>query len=264
MSLEEKMEADARSICFVNARSHAGCRPFWGLESLLGSHLGSGVFFGVWGLIWGLDWGLGSLMGSDLGSGFSFGVWGLLWGLFWGRVSYGVSFWVWGLFWGLGSLLGPHLGPGVSFEGPFWGLGSPLGSVGFSMGHWAVLWGTGVSYGARGVPAMGWRPSMGHRDLVCSWGLPWGTGLFYGALGFPMGQEGPPLWGRVLCYGVTSPPCPDPQPQVDYGATAEELEAHFHGCGSVNRVTILCDKYSGHPKGSVPKIPLNHPKINPK
>lgn len=36
---------------------------------------------------------------------------------------------------------------------------------------------------------------------------------------------------------------------VDYSATAEELEAHFHGCGSVNRVTILCDKYTGHPKG---------------
>lgn len=36
---------------------------------------------------------------------------------------------------------------------------------------------------------------------------------------------------------------------VDYSATAEELEQHFHGCGSVNRVTILCDKYSGHPKG---------------
>jgi len=36
---------------------------------------------------------------------------------------------------------------------------------------------------------------------------------------------------------------------VDYSATAEELEAHFHGCGSVNRVTILCDKFSGHPKG---------------
>uniref|UniRef100_A0A2I3G051 Polyadenylate-binding protein 2 n=1 Tax=Nomascus leucogenys TaxID=61853 RepID=A0A2I3G051_NOMLE len=36
---------------------------------------------------------------------------------------------------------------------------------------------------------------------------------------------------------------------VDYGATAEKLEAHFHGCGSVNRVTILCDKFSGHPKG---------------
>lgn len=42
---------------------------------------------------------------------------------------------------------------------------------------------------------------------------------------------------------------PTPTPQVDYGATAEELEAHFHGCGSVNRVTILCDKFSGHPKG---------------
>lgn len=37
--------------------------------------------------------------------------------------------------------------------------------------------------------------------------------------------------------------------QVDYGATAEELEQHFHGCGSVNRVTILCNKFDGHPKG---------------
>ena len=37
--------------------------------------------------------------------------------------------------------------------------------------------------------------------------------------------------------------------QVDYGATAEELEQHFHGCGSINRVTILCNKYDGHPKG---------------
>ena len=36
---------------------------------------------------------------------------------------------------------------------------------------------------------------------------------------------------------------------VDYGATAEELEAHFHGCGSINRVTILCDRFTGHPKG---------------
>jgi len=36
---------------------------------------------------------------------------------------------------------------------------------------------------------------------------------------------------------------------VDYGATAEELEQHFHGCGAVNRVTILCNKYDGHPKG---------------
>ncbi|XP_007449418.1 PREDICTED: polyadenylate-binding protein 2-like, partial [Lipotes vexillifer] len=36
---------------------------------------------------------------------------------------------------------------------------------------------------------------------------------------------------------------------VGYGATAEELEAHFHGCGSVNHVIILCDKFSGHPKG---------------
>lgn len=37
--------------------------------------------------------------------------------------------------------------------------------------------------------------------------------------------------------------------QVDYSATADDLEKHFHGCGSINRVTILCDKYTGHPKG---------------
>ncbi|XP_052871964.1 polyadenylate-binding protein 2 [Anopheles cruzii] len=36
---------------------------------------------------------------------------------------------------------------------------------------------------------------------------------------------------------------------VDYGASAEELEAHFHGCGAINRVTILCNKADGHPKG---------------
>ena len=39
--------------------------------------------------------------------------------------------------------------------------------------------------------------------------------------------------------------------QVDYGVTAEELESHFNSCGQINRVTILCDKFSGHPKGSV-------------
>lgn len=36
---------------------------------------------------------------------------------------------------------------------------------------------------------------------------------------------------------------------VDYAATAEELEQHFHGCGSINRVTILCNKFDGNPKG---------------
>uniref|UniRef100_A0A8C6XJ67 PABPN1 like, cytoplasmic n=1 Tax=Naja naja TaxID=35670 RepID=A0A8C6XJ67_NAJNA len=37
--------------------------------------------------------------------------------------------------------------------------------------------------------------------------------------------------------------------QVDYGGTAEELESYFNSCGQINRVTILCDKFSGHPKG---------------
>ena len=36
---------------------------------------------------------------------------------------------------------------------------------------------------------------------------------------------------------------------VDYGATADELEQHFLGCGVVKRVSILCNKFDGHPKG---------------
>ncbi|KAI7856333.1 hypothetical protein BDC45DRAFT_503688 [Circinella umbellata] len=36
---------------------------------------------------------------------------------------------------------------------------------------------------------------------------------------------------------------------VDYGSTPEELQAHFQSCGTINRVTILCDKFTGHPKG---------------
>jgi len=36
---------------------------------------------------------------------------------------------------------------------------------------------------------------------------------------------------------------------VDYSATPEELQAHFQSCGTINRVTILCDKWTGHPKG---------------
>ncbi|CAD7689268.1 unnamed protein product [Nyctereutes procyonoides] len=36
---------------------------------------------------------------------------------------------------------------------------------------------------------------------------------------------------------------------VDYGSTAEELEAYFDPCGEVHRVTILRNKFSGHPQG---------------
>lgn len=36
---------------------------------------------------------------------------------------------------------------------------------------------------------------------------------------------------------------------VDYSSSPEELQAHFQSCGTINRVTILCDKYTGHPKG---------------
>lgn len=39
--------------------------------------------------------------------------------------------------------------------------------------------------------------------------------------------------------------------QVDYGATADELEMYFNGCGHVNRVTIPYNRFTGHPKGYV-------------
>mmetsp|Transcript_4120 Transcript_4120/g.8507 ORF Transcript_4120/g.8507 Transcript_4120/m.8507 type:complete len:231 (+) Transcript_4120:173-865(+) len=37
--------------------------------------------------------------------------------------------------------------------------------------------------------------------------------------------------------------------QVDYSTTPEELLGHFEACGTVERVTIVCDKYTGKPKG---------------
>ncbi|KAG7527364.1 hypothetical protein FFLO_07009 [Filobasidium floriforme] len=36
---------------------------------------------------------------------------------------------------------------------------------------------------------------------------------------------------------------------VDYLATPEEIQQHFQACGAINRITILCDKFTGHPKG---------------
>lgn len=38
---------------------------------------------------------------------------------------------------------------------------------------------------------------------------------------------------------------------VDYAASPEEIQAHFQSCGSINRVTILLDKFTGQPKGCV-------------
>ena len=42
---------------------------------------------------------------------------------------------------------------------------------------------------------------------------------------------------------------------VDYESTPEEIQAHFQSCGAINRVTILLDKFTGHPKGFVLPIP---------
>lgn len=37
--------------------------------------------------------------------------------------------------------------------------------------------------------------------------------------------------------------------QVDYSATGDQLSAHFSDCGTINRVTIVCNKATGQPKG---------------
>lgn len=46
--------------------------------------------------------------------------------------------------------------------------------------------------------------------------------------------------------------------QVDYASTPEEIQGHFGACGTINRVTILCDKFTGHPKGYALDIFLIH------
>lgn len=38
---------------------------------------------------------------------------------------------------------------------------------------------------------------------------------------------------------------------VDYSVSPEEIQAHFQQVGSINRVTILLDKFTGQPKGYV-------------
>eukprot|EP00617_Octactis_speculum_P014675 CAMPEP_0185743680 /NCGR_PEP_ID=MMETSP1174-20130828/1488_1 /TAXON_ID=35687 /ORGANISM="Dictyocha speculum, Strain CCMP1381" /LENGTH=161 /DNA_ID=CAMNT_0028416541 /DNA_START=37 /DNA_END=519 /DNA_ORIENTATION=- len=37
--------------------------------------------------------------------------------------------------------------------------------------------------------------------------------------------------------------------QVDYEAKPDELQAHFASCGTINRVTILCNPFTGKPRG---------------
>lgn len=48
---------------------------------------------------------------------------------------------------------------------------------------------------------------------------------------------------------------------VDYGASPEEIQAHFQSCGSINRVTILLDKFTGQPKGYACRFTSYLPKI---
>lgn len=36
---------------------------------------------------------------------------------------------------------------------------------------------------------------------------------------------------------------------VDYSSTPQDLQEHFKSCGLINRITIMVDKFTGHPKG---------------
>lgn len=36
---------------------------------------------------------------------------------------------------------------------------------------------------------------------------------------------------------------------VDYTSTPEELQTLFQSCGTINRITIIHDRFTGHPKG---------------
>ena len=36
---------------------------------------------------------------------------------------------------------------------------------------------------------------------------------------------------------------------LDEGTQVEDLQDHFRSCGAINRITILCDKWTGKPKG---------------
>ncbi|XP_006043195.3 embryonic polyadenylate-binding protein 2 isoform X2 [Bubalus bubalis] len=74
-------------------------------------------------------------------------------------------------------------------------------------------------------------------------------------------DEGEEAAGALLARQLMSPETDSPLEKaeadhrsvyvgnVDYGGTAQELEAYFNHCGKIHRVTILCDKFSGHPKG---------------
>uniref|UniRef100_A0A8C2RWX2 RRM domain-containing protein n=1 Tax=Capra hircus TaxID=9925 RepID=A0A8C2RWX2_CAPHI len=74
-------------------------------------------------------------------------------------------------------------------------------------------------------------------------------------------DEGEEAAGALLARQLLSPKTDSPLEKaeadhrsvyvgnVDYGGTAQELEAYFNHCGEIHRVTILCDKFSGHPKG---------------
>lgn len=60
-------------------------------------------------------------------------------------------------------------------------------------------------------------------------------------------MRGPSMWETyVLVSRFTNQ---SNTAQVDYSTKPEELHDLFQNCGPVKRVTILCDKATGHPKG---------------
>lgn len=51
-------------------------------------------------------------------------------------------------------------------------------------------------------------------------------------------EDGPEADARSIYIG-----------NVDYSCTPDDLQELFKGCGAINRITIMCDKMTGQPKG---------------
>lgn len=57
------------------------------------------------------------------------------------------------------------------------------------------------------------------------------------------------IFSWIIPYSLTRCPRLRYVGQVDYESTVEELRSHFAPCGTINRVTIICDKITGQSKG---------------
>ena len=61
--------------------------------------------------------------------------------------------------------------------------------------------------------------------------------------------SGNPMKSAPVRSGPEADQCSVYVGNVDYSTTTENLQELFSACGQLERVTILCDKWTGQPKG---------------